>query len=245
MQEAILQAILAEPGADVHRLAYADWCEENDQPERAEFIRLQMALEAPVAILPGNGGLALPSRMMQVKTALPQPGQIVRLGDVDGEKASGVKGSLLALLGYYFRIWFYDWLNPALTFAERRSLVKTEEGIDLVIHRGWVDEVRTTSRFFIENAGRLFANQPITTVGLSDVPYVQPPDERGYTWEVGTGYGQLPQPLFDLLSPRPAGMVYGQGQEGHQKALAALQRACVAYGRTQAKNMRTHALAGG
>lgn len=40
----ILQAIIAEPDDDLHRLAYADWCEENDQPERAEFIRLQIAL---------------------------------------------------------------------------------------------------------------------------------------------------------------------------------------------------------
>jgi len=40
----ILQAIIAEPDNDLHRLAYADWCEENNQPERAEFIRLQIAL---------------------------------------------------------------------------------------------------------------------------------------------------------------------------------------------------------
>lgn len=40
----ILQAIIAEPDDDLHRLAYADWCEENNQPERAEFIRLQIAL---------------------------------------------------------------------------------------------------------------------------------------------------------------------------------------------------------
>jgi uncharacterized protein (TIGR02996 family) len=45
--QALLQAILDNPGweDDLSRLAYADWLDENDQPERAEFIRLQIAHE--------------------------------------------------------------------------------------------------------------------------------------------------------------------------------------------------------
>jgi uncharacterized protein (TIGR02996 family) len=41
---ALLQAILAEPEDDGPRLIYADWLEENGQPERAEFIRVQFNL---------------------------------------------------------------------------------------------------------------------------------------------------------------------------------------------------------
>jgi uncharacterized protein (TIGR02996 family) len=33
----LLAAILATPEDDGVRLVYADWLEENDQPERAEF----------------------------------------------------------------------------------------------------------------------------------------------------------------------------------------------------------------
>jgi uncharacterized protein (TIGR02996 family) len=40
-EEAFLQAIIAEPDEDVHRLACADWLEEHGDPDRAEFIRLQ------------------------------------------------------------------------------------------------------------------------------------------------------------------------------------------------------------
>ncbi len=40
-----LQAILTEPDNDTPRLIYADWLEENGEPERAEFIRLQVELE--------------------------------------------------------------------------------------------------------------------------------------------------------------------------------------------------------
>jgi uncharacterized protein (TIGR02996 family) len=40
--DALLAAVIANPDDDVVRLAFADWFEENDQPERAEFIRTQI-----------------------------------------------------------------------------------------------------------------------------------------------------------------------------------------------------------
>jgi uncharacterized protein (TIGR02996 family) len=43
--EAILAAVLAEPDDDFHRLAYADWLEEQGDLARAEFIRVQTAHE--------------------------------------------------------------------------------------------------------------------------------------------------------------------------------------------------------
>jgi uncharacterized protein (TIGR02996 family) len=39
--DALLAAIIANPDDDTPRLVYADWLQENGQPERAEFIRLQ------------------------------------------------------------------------------------------------------------------------------------------------------------------------------------------------------------
>jgi uncharacterized protein (TIGR02996 family) len=36
--------IIAEPEEDTHRLAYADWLDENGEPDRAEFIRVQCEL---------------------------------------------------------------------------------------------------------------------------------------------------------------------------------------------------------
>jgi uncharacterized protein (TIGR02996 family) len=60
---ALLAAIRAEPDDDTVRLAYADWLEENGQPERADFIRCQVrGLEVgPDA---RNGALtALPTRL--------------------------------------------------------------------------------------------------------------------------------------------------------------------------------------
>jgi uncharacterized protein (TIGR02996 family) len=42
--DALLAAILAEPKEDTPRLVYADYLDENGQPERAEFIRVQVEL---------------------------------------------------------------------------------------------------------------------------------------------------------------------------------------------------------
>jgi uncharacterized protein (TIGR02996 family) len=42
--DALMEAILAAPDDDLPRLVYADWLQENGQPERAEFIRVQIEL---------------------------------------------------------------------------------------------------------------------------------------------------------------------------------------------------------
>lgn len=42
----LLEHIREQPDDDTPRLIYADWCEENDRPERAELIRLQCELAA-------------------------------------------------------------------------------------------------------------------------------------------------------------------------------------------------------
>jgi uncharacterized protein (TIGR02996 family) len=42
--EALLRAVLADPDDDAPRLIYADWLDENGDPDRAEFIRVQVAL---------------------------------------------------------------------------------------------------------------------------------------------------------------------------------------------------------
>lgn len=44
-RNALLAAIRARPDEDTPRLALADWCDENGDPERAEFIRLQFEAE--------------------------------------------------------------------------------------------------------------------------------------------------------------------------------------------------------
>jgi uncharacterized protein (TIGR02996 family) len=44
-EAALLHAITAHPDDDTPRLVYADWLDEHDQPERAEFIRVECEAE--------------------------------------------------------------------------------------------------------------------------------------------------------------------------------------------------------
>lgn len=43
-REAFIRRICEEPHEDTHRLVFADWLDENGEPERAEFIRVQVKL---------------------------------------------------------------------------------------------------------------------------------------------------------------------------------------------------------
>src|SRR5947209_3064555 len=43
-EEGLLEAIAEQPGDDGQRLVCADWLEDHDEPARAEFVRLQVAL---------------------------------------------------------------------------------------------------------------------------------------------------------------------------------------------------------
>ncbi|MEO2088340.1 MAG: TIGR02996 domain-containing protein [Gemmataceae bacterium] len=45
--QTLTAAVIASPDDDLPRLVYADWCDENGHPERAEFIRVQCALARP------------------------------------------------------------------------------------------------------------------------------------------------------------------------------------------------------
>jgi uncharacterized protein (TIGR02996 family) len=42
-EDAFIAAVLEDPGADLHRLVYADWLEERGDP-RAEFLRAECEL---------------------------------------------------------------------------------------------------------------------------------------------------------------------------------------------------------
>lgn len=43
-RDALVRAVCTAPDDDLPRLVFADWCEENGEPERAEFIRTQIEL---------------------------------------------------------------------------------------------------------------------------------------------------------------------------------------------------------
>jgi uncharacterized protein (TIGR02996 family) len=65
---ALLLAIVTDPADDVPRLAMADWLEENGQPERAELIRIQVAMHRhDTAPAPRVGAYIIRSRRLKMQ----------------------------------------------------------------------------------------------------------------------------------------------------------------------------------
>jgi uncharacterized protein (TIGR02996 family) len=64
---ALWRAVVAEPHDDAPRLVYADWLEEHDQPERAEFIRTQCRLAALDEDAPERSALDRRERQLWLK----------------------------------------------------------------------------------------------------------------------------------------------------------------------------------
>jgi uncharacterized protein (TIGR02996 family) len=60
---ALLAVIIANPDDDTPRLVYADWLQENGQPERTEFIRLQIERER---LTPADPRFAVITRREQI-----------------------------------------------------------------------------------------------------------------------------------------------------------------------------------
>ena len=56
-REALLAAVYANPDDDTPRLVFADWLQENGEPERAEFIRVQCELAGELPPRAGRGAL--------------------------------------------------------------------------------------------------------------------------------------------------------------------------------------------
>jgi uncharacterized protein (TIGR02996 family) len=90
-QEAFMRAIIAAPDDDAPRLVYADWLDENGDPERAELIRVQCeAARTPEwdprhDELTARGSESLKEHRERWFPKLPQGGhQLIRRGMVEG-----------------------------------------------------------------------------------------------------------------------------------------------------------------
>jgi uncharacterized protein (TIGR02996 family) len=62
-REGILSAVLEDPADDMPRMVYADWLDDHDSPDRAEFIRSQIRLVRQGRKLPREERQALKARI--------------------------------------------------------------------------------------------------------------------------------------------------------------------------------------
>src|SRR5262245_59923246 len=109
MEEAFLAAIAAAAEDDTPRLVFADWLEDNGQPERAELIRLQCRLEPDRDRFDGAAINALHRQVDQL-LHYSEPGREA-ITKQEYRRFEGVSG--------------WSWAAPSLALEWRRGFVET------------------------------------------------------------------------------------------------------------------------
>ncbi len=110
-QKDLYKAILADPNNDELRLIYADWCEENGDPDRAEFIRIQLQLDSVLEFERGYAELTQRSDALLKKHRLAWTDDVVaELAeegiDVHPRMCAYRRGFVTAIGGYSLPWWF-------------------------------------------------------------------------------------------------------------------------------------------
>jgi uncharacterized protein (TIGR02996 family) len=230
---AFTRAICENPADDTVRLVYADWLEEHGEPERAEFVRVQVEI--------ANRGLIYCQR------ALPSGLTAYHLLDWHRfTKNCRCEGCSLRRREYKasrrFCVW--DWCDGI------------PRGARNVYRRGFVSQISLPCAAFLTHAAAIFAAHPVTEVTLTDKrpleldlsePYANWPLTvrwfRGAEHTVGDPEvlpsETLPAEIFDFLpdsetyrtNPAFFNKGYMGDYESEPIALAAASVACVAYGR--------------
>jgi uncharacterized protein (TIGR02996 family) len=125
-QEAFLQAIVEDPRDDATRLVYADWLEENGQPERAQFIRVQVALAHAAPDDPRRQALEREERKLLRGRKAAWKAEVPKLSGVAwGEFTRGFVGSVTFASAYRYHQWVVRVTRAApideIAFRPRRA----------------------------------------------------------------------------------------------------------------------------
>jgi uncharacterized protein (TIGR02996 family) len=229
----LMADILAHPGDDTPRLILADWFDEHGQPERAEFIHLQMSL----ALIEDQQcercwlescGMGYPKtfctcsdrwkHLMSLQAKALTPGHIRDLvlpwigdwrvcGNVIEVKPLGEKHKWWSSRGLHW--WF-------------------------MFSRGFVSEIRLPMNDWMQYGVDLVRHHPIEVVSSSDKsPWcvsATSDHKEFWMWISGTA-----GPNLDIHRlPRPvSAMLEGMSFDTDQQALDALSNACLAWVKDQ------------
>jgi uncharacterized protein (TIGR02996 family) len=144
--DAFMRAIRAAPDDDGPRLVYADWLEENGEPARAEFIRVQCAR----AWFPGDDARAR------------VPDDEARVGELNGRAQALLAdnweawvGPLRRMVGRSAGITGETWLLGGYRADGRRHF-----------RRGFVEELSLTPDVLLDHADELFGLAPLRRLNL-------------------------------------------------------------------------------
>jgi uncharacterized protein (TIGR02996 family)/excisionase family DNA binding protein len=213
-ERALYQAILKEPGEDLHRLVYADWLEEEGQLARAEFIRTQVSLAQAADC--GHRVLEEGCERCALTRA-----EEVLLEEHGDEWLASLPGSG----------WKWDrhteWRNRPIMDAAGARLA--------CFRRGFVSFIVLSTDDFCADAHLLINGHPIERVQLAD-RWPRAEHIGGYSWR--DGHVDFPNlvPWF-LVRFLSEGTLPSGCWETEHEALLALSDACLEGGREYANKL--------
>lgn len=176
---AFINAILDNPADDTARLVFADWLEEHGEPERAEFIRVQIEAEKlpedvrlrndPGARIAGKHGAAFGGGWRKAIGLSETEGEYVR-GFLTGVAADSTPGfldltdSVLALEPVMFEVKFEVWRgsSPKAAPEELQEIASLAESPNLrAVTKLWRNNrwsLTTARQFGSERLAQLMAS---------------------------------------------------------------------------------------
>lgn len=147
--DVLLRDILDNPGDDGLRLIYADWLEDHGDPERAEFVRVQVELA-----MPGPASPYHPDRQAEQHLRW-----LWRFHPAVARRRAGLRRRERELLA------FHAWGWSGRELPDLRGV--TGEG-DWTFRRGFVEEVRCPLAAWLAHGPAVVAAHPVTRVVATD-----------------------------------------------------------------------------
>lgn len=226
LEQAFLRSICETPRDMAPRLIFADWLEDNGQPERAEFIRVSLAVVATGQVDcerkrpsgPGTGG-----RIRCGRCDFCRP--MRRAEEIHSGHSASVIGPMPFSYAYTVNHWSLD-EDPSENFAT------------VYLWGGFVAAVCLPERIWLRHGRTLCLSSPIEHVVL---PNKRPDDccrWHCYAMSAAIHGSEIDSRIFGLLR----GGFLAEDSTGQQMriynhanyALDDLSQACVAWGRQQA-----------
>lgn len=199
--DALLAAILQAPEEDSPRLIYADYLDEHDEPERAEFIRLQIEYARSECKPPcrgdvhAAGGLGMRCHCFRK--------ELRERADELLDKPHPIQSNAFA------------WCQPIRNTV---ILIGRPWPENMRYRRGFVEWIAMSSRY-LDKLDAITAKQPIREVTLKDWPEIKHNPMPIGTFEEITEYG-----IFRMWTANQVKLAYKAAEDGrHNLTLPVLR----------------------
>lgn len=211
---ALLRAILECPDADMPRLEYADWCDENGNAERAEFIRVQCEMvQLRRAFMPPDDPCTCSREGLPKRRAKTSAGLIELLPESFYDNVyCGACTRIAFVIENLRRRERELWVNNNDHWWSKESIEAVRLSHDTsqnrygnsvgVVRRGFVDEIHVTSTMLTEDfAHNVWSRHPVRKVVVTDAAVW--PSGGNNTYYIG-GLDQYPRKYWRRLDGLPS-----------------------------------------